>query len=107
MCVCVCLCVQAAHLRLTQLSDKLDILTDLVSCWLQNEFGVFRFLAKLDMRPPLAYTRMRFHRVSGTRVWLYSTAHTNIGMKDYLIGKSKVPSYIIAIHLAMLAHYTC
>ena len=36
----VCLCVQAAHLRLTQLSDKLDILTDLVSCWLQNEFGV-------------------------------------------------------------------
>ena len=44
-------------------------------------------------RPPghlLAYTRMRFHRVSGTRVWLYSTAHTNIGMKDYLIGKSKV-----------------
>ena len=47
VCVCVCLCVQAAHLRLTQLSDKLDILTDLVSCWLQNEFGVFRFVSKI------------------------------------------------------------
>ena len=46
LCVCVCVCgVQAAHLRLTQLSDKLDILTDLVSCWLQNEFGVFRIMA--------------------------------------------------------------
>ena len=43
--VCVCLCVQAAHLRLTQLSDKLDILTDSVSWWLQNEFGVFRIMA--------------------------------------------------------------
>ena len=43
--LCVCLCVQAAHLRLTKLSDKLDILTDLVSCWLQNEFGVFRIMA--------------------------------------------------------------
>ena len=43
--VCVCQCVQAAHLRLTQLSDKLDILTDLVSWWLQNEFGVFRIMA--------------------------------------------------------------
>ena len=41
----MCLCVQAAHLRLTQLSDKLDILTDFVSCWLQNEFGVFRIIA--------------------------------------------------------------
>ena len=44
----------------------------------------------------------------------YTTAHTNIGMKDYLIGKStNSASYIIAIlslHLAlitMLAHYTC
>ena len=45
LCVCVFLCVQAAHLRLTQLSDKLDILTDLVSCWLQNKFGVFRIMA--------------------------------------------------------------
>ena len=40
VCVCVRVCVQAAHLRLTQLSDKLDILTDLVSCWLQHEFGI-------------------------------------------------------------------
>ena len=47
VCVFVCLCVQAAHLRLTQLSDKLDILTDLVSWWLQNEFGVFRFVSKI------------------------------------------------------------
>ena len=64
-------------------------------------------------RPPghlMAYTRMRFHRVSGTRVWLYYGAY----MKDYLIGKStNSASYIIAIlslHLAlitMLAHYTC
>ena len=45
VCVSVCQCVQAAHLRLTQLSDKLDILTDLVSWWLQNEFGVFRIMA--------------------------------------------------------------
>ena len=40
LCVCVCVggwvCVQAADLRLMQLSDKLDILTDLVSWWLQN-----------------------------------------------------------------------
>ena len=43
--LCVCMCVQAAHLRLTQLSDKLDILTDLVSWWLQHEFGVFRIMA--------------------------------------------------------------
>ena len=43
--VCVCVCVQAAHLQLMQLSDKLDILTDLVSWWLQNEFGVFLIMA--------------------------------------------------------------
>ena len=36
----VCVCVQAAHLLLTQLSDKLDILTD---CWLQIKFGVLSF----------------------------------------------------------------
>ena len=29
--VCLCVCVQAAHLRLTQLNDKLDVLTDLVA----------------------------------------------------------------------------
>ena len=33
--LCVSVCVQAAHLRHTQLSDKLDILTDSVSWWLQ------------------------------------------------------------------------
>ena len=43
-------------------------------------------------RPPghlLAYTRMRFHRVSGTRVWLYYGAykHWHEGLP---IGKSKV-----------------
>ena len=83
MCVCVCLCVQAAHLRLTQLSDKLDILTDLVSCWLQNEFGVFRIIAfwrsysfrashGASTQPfSVIYAHALPQWVSGTRVWLY------------------------------------
>ena len=39
MCVCVCVrvCVHAAYLQLTQLSDKLDILTDIVAILLATE----------------------------------------------------------------------
>ena len=81
VCLCVCVCVQAAHLRLTQLSDKLDILTDLVSWWLQNEFGVFLFLPKLELscastQPFCMHARAPTQaNVSGTRVWLYLLQH--------------------------------
>ena len=43
--VCVCVSVQATHLRLAQLSDKLDILAVSVSCSLVFIFGVFRIMA--------------------------------------------------------------
>ena len=45
VCVCVCLCVRGPHLRLAQLSDKLDILAVSVSCWLVFKKGVFRIMA--------------------------------------------------------------
>ena len=45
LCVCVCVCVRGPHLRLAQLSDKLDILAVSVSCWLVFKKGVFRIMA--------------------------------------------------------------
>ena len=41
----VCVCVRGPHLRLAQLSDKLDILAVSVSCWLVLKKGVFRIMA--------------------------------------------------------------
>ena len=43
--VCVCECFCGPHLRLVELSDKLDILVVLVSCSLVFKFGVFRIMA--------------------------------------------------------------
>ena len=43
--LCVCVCVRGPHLRLAQLSDKLDILAVSVSCWLVFKKGVFRVMA--------------------------------------------------------------
>ena len=52
VCVCVCVCVYvcasvhgSTNLLVTQLRDKLVILTGSVSCSLQNHFGVFRIIA--------------------------------------------------------------
>ena len=45
LCVCVCVCVRGPHLRLAQLSDKLDILAVSVSCSLVFKKGVFRIMA--------------------------------------------------------------
>ena len=43
--LCLCQCVHGSNLLVTQLRDKLVILTGSVSCSLQNEFGVFRIMA--------------------------------------------------------------
>ena len=43
--LCVRVCVRGPHLRLAQLSDKLDILAVSVSCWLVFKKGVFRVMA--------------------------------------------------------------
>ena len=43
--LCVCVCVRGPHLRLAQLSDKLDILAVSVSCWLVFKKGFFRIMA--------------------------------------------------------------
>ena len=39
--VCVCVCVQASHLLLTQLQDQVDIPMDSVSCSLQKNLAFF------------------------------------------------------------------
>ena len=43
--VVLCVCVRGPHLRLAQLSDKLDILAVSVSCSLVFKKGVFRIMA--------------------------------------------------------------
>ena len=43
--VVLCVCVRGLHLRLAQLSDKLDILAASVSCSLVFKKGVFRIMA--------------------------------------------------------------
>ena len=66
--LCVCACFRGSHLRLAQLSDKLDILAVSVSCSLVFKYGVFRIMAFVS-KIAIVFPYLRVH---GSRPLLYA-----------------------------------